>query len=367
MRPRVLVVVLGAMGMTAVGGRCHALPVFARRYGETCQKCHSIPPRLNSFGLAFQANHYNWPGKEAPPGKSGHKSDFAALPLSGLATFSWEDNRTEGKSTADFRTLELFVSNGFGAGRPRRGGYFADVIAATREEDERAGNLEKAFVTLPVVGRRGEGALTMGQFIPLSYQWDPNNQLTETLPFALADDVDGFSFTDPVPGLRAEYFNHPGQETANGNYVTVGIPFEGHLALNQHASLGSPRGVFAHGFRRWGFSTVGLFGFTHAGNHLEGVIGTHELRKNLYLLGAAALGHDDQGATRRLAVQGEYVVSPRFALTADLESLGGHQNDLGGIAAATYYPFKLPVLRLSAEMVQRKGDRTFTLFVRGQF
>src|SRR5262249_23100508 len=152
-----------------------------------------------------------------------------------------------------------------------------------------------------------------------------------------------------------------------GNYVTVGVPFEGHLALNSHASLGSPHGVFAHGFRRWGYSTVGLFGFIHAGNHLEGVIGTRALSRNLYLLGAGAVGHDQEGATRRLGLQGEYVASPRFALTADLEWLGGHQNDLGGIAAITYYPLKLSVLRLTAEMVQRKGDRTFTFFVRGQF
>ena len=80
-----------------------------------------------------------------------------------------------------------------------------------------------------------------------------------------------------------------------------------------------------------------------------------------------AVGHDNNGTTRRLAVEGEYVASPRVAFTADLESLGGKENDLGGIAAVTYYPFKLPVLRLSAEMVQRKGDRSFILFARGQF
>ena len=218
-----------------------------------------------------------------------------------------------------------------------------------------------------MVGQRGQGALLVGQFIPLTYQWDPNNQLTETLPFALSDDLDGFSFTDPVPGLRAEYFDHRGQDSPDGNYLTVGVPFEGRLALNRHARLGSPRGVFAHGFRRRGYSSVGLFGFTHAGNHLEGVIGTYALGKNLYLLGVGAVGHDGEGTTRRLGVQGEYVAGPRLALTADLESLGGKQNDLGGIAAVTYYPFKLPALRLTAEIAQRKGDRAFTLFVRGQF
>ena len=355
------------LGLLAAGSPGYALPLFARQYGVDCNQCHSIAPRLNPFGLAFQANHYNWPGGKPPARKSGGKSVLPALPVSGLATFSGAENQTEGKSTADFHTLELFVANGFGVGRQSRGGYFVDALAATREEDGRVGDLEKAFVSLPVVGRRGEGGLTVGQFIPMSYQWDPNNQLTETLPFALADEVDGFTFTDPVPGLRAEYFNHHGQETADGNYLTVGVPFEGRLALNRHARWGSPHGVFAHGFRRWGYSSVGLFAFTHAGNHLEGMIATHRLKKNLYLLGVGAIGHDDEGTTRRLAVEGEYVPSPRFALTADLESLGGHQNDLGGIAAVTYYPFKRPYLRLTGEMVQRKGNRAFMLFARGQF
>src|SRR5207247_2868871 len=105
------------------------------------------------------------------------------------------------------------------------------------------------------------------------------------------------------------------------------------LWLNRHARLGSPRGVLAHGFRRWGDDSVGLFGFTHAGNHLEGVIGTHALSKKLHLVGVGALGHDSDGSTRRLAVEGEYVAGPRVALTADLEALDGHQNDVGGIAA----------------------------------
>jgi hypothetical protein len=387
------------MGMLAVGGPCHALPVFARQYGETCQKCHSIAPRLNPFGLAFQANHYNWPGKKPTPGKPGRKSKIRALPFSGVATFTGEDNRTEGKSTGKFSELEIFAANGFGVGRQRRGGYFVDTIAATREEDERAGNLEKAFVALPVVGRRGQGALTVGQFTPLTYQWDPHPQLAETSPFALADEVGGFSFTEAVPGLRAEYFNHRGQDNPSGDYLLVGVPFQGRLTLNRHARWGGPQGVYAHGFRRWGYNSAGLFGYTHAGNHLEGVLGTYALRPNLFLLGAAAVGHDEEGATRRLSLEGEYLLTPRprrapstpkastttkaststapllgeyvpvsrLALTARLEVLGGRRNDLGEVVAVTYYPFKLPMLRLTAEMVQRKGDRAFILFARGQF
>jgi hypothetical protein len=363
---------LFAGGLLILSCPGYALPVFAQRYGVDCDQCHSIPPRLNRFGLAFQANRYNWPGGKRPQTKAGRKPGLPVLPFSGLATSSVEDNRTEGKTTTEFHTLEMFVANGFGVGRPQagtrpQGGYFVDTLAAAREEDGRDGDLEKAFVSLPVLGRRGQGALTVGQFIPLSYQWDPNNQLTETLPFSLADEVDGFTFTDPVPGLRAEYFNHPGEESADGNYLTVGVPFEGKLALNNHFRWGSSHGVYAHGFRRRGVDSVGLFGFTNAGNYLGGVLVTHALSKKLYVLGVGALGHDSDGATNRLAVEGEYVASSRLAFTVDQESLGGHSSDLPFIAAVTYYPFKLPVIRLSLEMVQRKGDRSLTLFVRGQF
>src|SRR5437867_1672852 len=104
------------LALLAAGSPAQALPVFARQYGVECKECHSLPPRLNPFGLAFQANHYNWPGKKPAPGKPGRRSGLSALPISGLATFSAEDNRTEGKSTANFRTLELFVANGFGVG-----------------------------------------------------------------------------------------------------------------------------------------------------------------------------------------------------------------------------------------------------------
>src|SRR5437588_3210690 len=110
------------LGLLVAGSPGYALPMFARQYGVDCNQCHSIPPRLNPFGLAFQANHYNWPGGSAPARKSARPSGLAALPVSGLAMFSGEDNRAERKSTADFRALELFVSNGFGAGRERSAG-----------------------------------------------------------------------------------------------------------------------------------------------------------------------------------------------------------------------------------------------------
>ncbi|MDE2571857.1 MAG: hypothetical protein KGM44_04950, partial [bacterium] len=40
-----------------------AYPLFAHRYGVSCQTCHSVVPRLNAFGERFKAAGYRWPGK----------------------------------------------------------------------------------------------------------------------------------------------------------------------------------------------------------------------------------------------------------------------------------------------------------------
>jgi len=38
-----------------------AVPVFARKYGTSCQTCHTIFPKLNPFGEAFRLNGYRLP------------------------------------------------------------------------------------------------------------------------------------------------------------------------------------------------------------------------------------------------------------------------------------------------------------------
>lgn len=38
-----------------------AIPVFAARYGVSCQTCHTIVPRLSAFGERFKQAGYRWP------------------------------------------------------------------------------------------------------------------------------------------------------------------------------------------------------------------------------------------------------------------------------------------------------------------
>jgi hypothetical protein len=317
---------------------------------------------LNPFGRAFQANNFNWPEKKPPPRKRG-QNDW----LSGIAHFSYEDNRSEHSSSTKFRELELFFSDGLRVASRPGGGYYTSLLAATTEKDEHAGNLDTAFAILPVAGRRGQWTVGAGQFSAMMYQWDERNELTNTSPAALADDFDEFSFVESHPGLRLDYFDRRGEGTADGDYLALGVPFEGQLAFNSHSRLRGPRGIFAHAFRRREPSSVGAFAYTHAGHTLGGLIGTRTLGKKLSLLGAASIGSDEVGNTRRLSVEGNYVAGARVALTARLDALGGSTDEVGGAAAATYYPFKQPVLRLTLETAQRKGDRSLTLFARGQF
>jgi hypothetical protein len=392
-RFRPLWLCLFTLGALVAGRPGYALPKFAREYGVGCESCHSVPPRLNAFGLAFQANHFNWPGGSPPAAGNALK---AALP-SATVTFRSVDDRTHSRSSTQFEELQLFFAGGFRAGMQRPGGYMASLMVATREE--KAGNMEEAFASVPVAGRRGQLAFTAGQSSPLMYQWWHHTRLISTSPAALtlgsaggeaamgdgtmpgdhgsvphtahADgsghEAEAFSFGDHSPSLRLDYFSGRGNGTADGQYVTIGVPFAGQLALNREVKIGASQGLFGHAFQRWGPNTLGAFAYTHGGEHLEGLIGTRDLTPKLSLLGIGSLGENDMGAIRRLALEGEYLVSPRLALTARLEALGGAESDLGSIAALTFYPLKQRALRMTLQSNQQKGNRSLELWARGQF
>ncbi len=339
-----------------------ALPSFARKYGVGCNTCHSVAPKLNRFGLAFQANHYNWPGGDE--GRS--PNPVRHVPLSGILTASREQSFTEGETTTDIRNVELFSADGFRIGG-RRGGYFINGLAWSNSSGEPAGSLENAFVNVPFAGRTSDLAATVGQFNPLHYQWSSTTSLLEAHPAAFADSVDGFSFAEAMPGVRLEWSRRSNLAKGDGTYASIGVPLMGHINLNHGSRVGNSNGVFAHGFVRRGYQTLGLFGYTRSGRYNAGVLATHAIRDRIFLLGSASIGHDDDGAIRRLSAEVEAVPSARFAITARLEVITGALNNLAPAAGITWYPVDQRILRVTAEMSQRKGDRTLAVFARGQF
>jgi hypothetical protein len=54
-------------GVLALSAPALGLPVFAHRYGYSCQVCHTTVPHLNAFGLTFRHNGYRIPGRRATP------------------------------------------------------------------------------------------------------------------------------------------------------------------------------------------------------------------------------------------------------------------------------------------------------------
>jgi len=377
-RPLVLPIVIAATVFAARPAR--ALPEFARIYHTSCQTCHSTVPKLNATGLAFQADHFNFTGGLVMARDKG----LRAIPLSGLATFSYEDQRNEGGAssgsgsvggyavvrplantgpsghdiTTAFRSLILFSADGFSLAPQRYGGYFVAGTARANPGGSE-GALADAYASVPLVGSHGQLALTAGQFTPMLYQWDPLNSLTQTLPAAIADSIDGFSFASAVPGVRLDYFDHRGTGTGDGLYISGGVPFGGQLQLNHLSRVNNEHGLFATGFERRGVNSLGLFGYTHDGNNLGGVLATQDVATNLHLLGIAAIGHDVLGETRRASVQADYTMSWQLALSLRTEVLAGTTHDTGEAAAVTFYPIKLQALRLRAEIQERRADRVF--------
>ena len=380
--------------LVALSSPARALPVFAREYKVGCETCHTVPPRLNQFGLAFQANHFNFPTGAAPQ-KAGWLQRF---PVSGIGVASLDDNRSTRSTTTEFRTLDLFLSDGFEFTGGRPGGYFIDAVAVNTAVGVRDGGLHDAFVAVPVAGKQGQLAFTIGQFSPITYQYELTNTLTSTLPSALSMPLflarssggsgggggyvrpqlstaalslngvaDTFSLITPMPGMRVDYFDHRGSASPNGNYVEAGVPFEGQLSFDSNADLGHGLGMYVHAFHRTGYTTYGVFGYTEAGNHLEGVILTHQPIKNLFLMAIGANGHDRMSGTGRGTLEAEWVANPRVAVTARLDILSGASDQVGPVAAVTFYPLPTRYLRMSGEIHEFKGDRQLFLFARGQF
>jgi len=69
-----------------------AIPAFARKYGTSCTTCHTIYPKLTTFGEAFRRNGFKFPGKDedfikqdqVPLGQEAYRKVFPKAVWPGL-------------------------------------------------------------------------------------------------------------------------------------------------------------------------------------------------------------------------------------------------------------------------------------------
>src|SRR3989442_13922728 len=78
----VILLTISSVGLTSRSAQ--AIPAFARKYGTSCQTCHTIFPKLGPFGEAFRRNGYRFPGTDSdvvkqetiPLGQDEQKKQF---------------------------------------------------------------------------------------------------------------------------------------------------------------------------------------------------------------------------------------------------------------------------------------------------
>jgi hypothetical protein len=83
---------LCALASMVTAGSASAIPAFARKYGTSCQTCHTVYPNLTPFGEAFRRNGYRFPGVDSDYvkketvalGQEGYKKVFPNAVWPGL-------------------------------------------------------------------------------------------------------------------------------------------------------------------------------------------------------------------------------------------------------------------------------------------
>lgn len=176
--------------------RAEALPIFAHRYGFTCQQCHTTVPQLNEFGEAFRRRGFRL-GSERPTvplavkvqtaySSNGNGDAQAPLPKAIVDEIELLSAGPIGRHASYF--VEQYVLDGGVAGRPR------DVwVQLDRTKD----------------GEPGEAGMhvMLGQFtLPLPV--DPETERPTLAHYGVFDQTVGanaFTFFDPHLGADVFY------------------------------------------------------------------------------------------------------------------------------------------------------------------
>ncbi len=197
-----------------------AIPLFARQYGVTCAKCHSVIPHLNDFGAAFLANGERFPGISSGP----------ALPFSAKVNLldssahqgSGPDGAGLPKAIVD--EIEVFSSATLGS----RANYFIEQYVVDGGEP---GLLRDAWIgeRLDPWQARIPLYLQGGQFtLPLpvdpetfrdTYQdYAPYVQTVGRNPFDFKEPKTGLRLSagDPLRGFSGQLFAGPGYDQQSG-------------------------------------------------------------------------------------------------------------------------------------------------------
>ncbi len=169
--------------LPAASGRAQALPVFAHRFGLSCQACHTTVPHLNAFGQAFQAAGYRMP-----------EAERGALPLAVKVQLAYSSDKQDGLPKAIVDEVELLTGGSIGP----RFNYFIEQYAV---DGGMPGSPRDAWLQY----NAGSYHVRVGEFtLPLPV--DPETERDTLSHYAVYDQTVGanhFNFFGPRIGVDA--------------------------------------------------------------------------------------------------------------------------------------------------------------------
>jgi hypothetical protein len=231
--PRILApALLAALLAAAAAAPASALPVFAHRFGLTCQTCHTAVPHLTAFGEAFRERGFRLPGVRPQP----------AFPAALRVQLAYGSEAEAGLPKAVVDEVEILMGGPVGT----RGSYFVEQYAVDGGVPGRTRDLWAGWDATPA-GARVPVTLRAGQFT-LDLPLDPESFRETTDHYAIWDQTAGdnpFAFFAPKAGVMVSA-GSPGRglsgsvAAVQGHEPGSGVPARGldrHLYV-QHAAGG---------------------------------------------------------------------------------------------------------------------------------
>jgi hypothetical protein len=253
-----------------------ALPVFAHRYGLTCQACHTTVPHLNNFGMSFSRNGYRLP-----------RAAHAAIPIAVKVNLAYSsDADSTGLPKAIVDEVEILTGGALGA----RANYFVEQYAV---DGGRQGMTRDAWMQY---NANADTHIRVGQFtLPLPV--DPETQRDTQAHYLLYDQAVGtnpFTFFNARAGIDAYSANE------RGDALHIAAFSSGH--------------VFGYGAKTIGQFT--FYAYRYQGGFYREGAGVRETGGRFEIVAVLQHGHDAQAASSGGFAEAHYAFSPSLMAVA---------------------------------------------------
>ena len=323
MRHSLTITIIGILVLVSMAlvNRPNAIPVFARKYETSCITCHTIFPKLNSFGEAYRLNGFQYPEgdedqvKDEPIslGSDAYKkvfphavwpSDIPGTPPLGIRVTNGFNYRKNEQVKTEFLAPSLIIMTAGTFGENVR--FYA---GAHLFEEGEIGSIDRAYFEISNLfnNKLPENFLNMriGQFIPNMVPFANHRGLAVT-PYAFntysatADEfetghahgsesfgIETFQLGVELSGIASSRFlwgmgfvNGSGAAAENSSakdgYFRAAYKFGG-MGYDGSGGTPDPRG------RNWIDNSIAVGGFAYFGSYPnDGLVGSNDLTRERY-------------------------------------------------------------------------------------